>query len=35
MNTFKDNLDYYLNSEINTPPPRIFIMGIHSSGVST
>ena len=35
MVSFKENLEFYLNSKIETPPPRILIMGIHGSGVST
>ena len=35
MSTFKENLEYYLESKIVSPPPRILVMGIHGSGVST
>jgi hypothetical protein len=32
---FKDNLDFYLNQKVRTPPPRIMVIGIHGSGVNT
>jgi hypothetical protein len=35
MALFKDNLEFYLNQEIRTPPPRIMVIGIHGSGVNT
>ena len=32
---FKENIEFYLTKEVKTPPPRIYIMGIHGSGVNT